>query len=136
MSGTKLADVGILILRITLGVIFLAHGLQKLLGAFSGPGIKGTASMLSGIGFTPPEIWAWVLASAETVGGLFLILGILPKTCAFVIAIIVIIAIVRIHGPKGFFITKGGFEYQLLMLSACIYIMITGGGKYSLLDKW
>jgi putative oxidoreductase len=136
VATAKLTDFGILILRVTLGTIFLAHGLQKLLGAFGGPGIKGTASMLGGIGFTPPEVWAWGLALGEAVGGLFLILGVLPKICAFVIAIIMIVAIVRIHGPKGFFMMKGGFEYQLLILSACIYIMITGSGKYSLLDKW
>ena len=91
--------------------------------------------MLSGMGFAPAEIWAWVLAIAESLGGVFLILGILPKLSALTIAVIMIVAIVKIHGPKGFFMMKGGFEYQLLILSACITIMITGSGKYSLFNK-
>jgi putative oxidoreductase len=135
VASTKLTDLAIFVLRVTVGVIFLAHGLQKLFGAFGGPGINGTASMLSGMGFSPAEIWAWALAIAETVGGLFLILGVLPKLCSLMIAIIMVVAIVKIHGPKGFFMMKGGFEYQLLIISACISLMITGGGKYSVFDK-
>jgi putative oxidoreductase len=130
-----LTDLAILILRVTVGVIFFAHGLQKLFGIFGGPGINGTASMLNGMGFAPAEIWAWALAVAETAGGFFLILGIMPKLCSFVIAAIMVIAIVKVHGPKGFFMMKGGFEYQLLIISACISLMISGGGKYSVFDK-
>ncbi|MGB2630903.1 MAG: DoxX family protein [Candidatus Omnitrophota bacterium] len=135
MGSARFDDVAIFILRVTVGAILLAHGLQKLLGAFGGPGIQGTATMLSGMGFAPAEIWAWVLALGESLGGLFLILGILPKLSALAIAIVMIVAIVRVHGPKGFFMMKGGFEYPLLILSVCITIMITGAGKYSLFNK-
>ncbi|MGB3112659.1 MAG: DoxX family protein [Candidatus Omnitrophota bacterium] len=135
MGSARFDDVAIFILRVTVGAILLAHGLQKLLGAFGGPGIQGTATMLSGMGFAPAEIWAWVLALGESLGGLFLILGILPKLSALAIAVVMIVAIVRVHGPKGFFMMKGGFEYPLLILSVCITIMITGAGKYSLFNK-
>ena len=135
MASTKLTDIGILIVRVTLGVIFVAHGLQRLVGAFDGPGINGTIAMLDSIGIAPPQIWAWVLAFSETFGGLFLILGIFPKLAALAIAIIMAIVIVKVHGPKGLFLTKGGFEYQLLILSVSLSLMFTGGGKYSLLNK-
>lgn len=136
MASTKLTDIGILIVRVTLGVIFVAHGLQKLIGAFGGPGIKGTTAMLDSIGIVPAQVWAWALALGEIAGGLFLILGIIPKLCALVIAVIMAVAIVKVHGPKGLFMMKGGFEYQLLIVSVCIQLMITGGGKYSLLNKF
>ena len=112
------------------------HGLQKLLGAFRGAGIDGTTHMMSGLGFTPPEVWAWILASAETVAGLFIILGIFPRLCATVIGIIMIVAITKVHGPKGFFMMQGGYEYQMMLLAVCVSLILTGGGRYSLFDKF
>ena len=135
MEKNQLQSIGLLFLRIPLGVIFVAHGLQKLIGAFGGPGISGMTGMMQSLGFTPPEVWAWVLAVTETVAGAFLIVGLLPRISAAAIAIIMIVAIVKIHGPKGFFMSQGGYEYQMLILGAAISLIFTGSGKISLLDK-
>jgi len=135
MNKEQLQNLGLLILRIPLGVIFLAHGLQKLAGVFGGAGIEGTTRMMQGLGFAPPEVWAWILASGETIGGFFLILGILPRLSSTVISVIIVVAIGKVHAAKGFFMSQGGYEYQMMLLGAALSIILTGSGKYSLLDK-
>ena len=135
MDRNALTDTAVFILRITIGIIFLVHGMKKLFGAFGGGGVDGTIQLVANMGFTPAGLWAWALILAEFLGGIFLILGILPRLSALSIAIIMIVAIVKIHGPRGFFAMQGGFEYQLLILASCISIMLTGGGRLSLFNK-
>ncbi len=135
MDTNSPVDSAILFIRVTLGVIFLAHGLQKTFGLFGGPGVEGVTGMLKGMGFAFPGIWAWILCLTELMGGLFLILGILPRISAALIAIVMVVAIAKVHGPKGL-LGQGGFEYPLLILMTCISLMITGGGKFSLFDKF
>ncbi len=136
MDTNNPIDSAIFFIRATLGVIFLAHGLQKTFGLFGGPGVEGVTGMLKSMGFAYPVMWAWILSLTELIGGLFLILGILPRISAALIAIIMVVAIVKVHGPKGLFSMQGGFEYQLLILMTCISLMITGAGKFSLFDKF
>jgi putative oxidoreductase len=136
METHKLTDIALFIIRVAVGAIFVAHGMQKLFGAFGGSGIDGFASMLTNLGFTAPVFWAWVAALAEGAGGLFLILGVLPRISAGLIAATMVVAIVAVHGPKGFFAMKGGFEYQFLILMVCSALMITGSGKLSLYNKF
>ncbi len=125
----------LLVLRVVLGIIFIAHGLQKLAGMFGGPGIAGAAKMFENFGFTYPFFWAWVVSIVETAGGAFLALGIIPRISAGLIGITMIVAIVKVHRPNGFFMMQNGFEYQLLILAACIAIIITGAGKFSVCNK-
>jgi putative oxidoreductase len=129
-------DYALLVLRFAAGIIFLAHGMQKLFGAFGGSGIKGFSDSLKGLGFSAPLFWAWVAALGEWLGGLFLLLGVIPRISAGVIAIIMIVAIIKVAGKKGFFMMDGGCEYQFFILMTCIALMLTGGGKFSLYDKW
>ncbi len=136
MNRTALTDVAILILRLVLGVIFVVHGMQKLFGAFEGAGIEGLTQMLSSLGFGVPLFWAWVLAISEFLAGIFLILGVLPRLSASLIAVIMAVAIATVHGPAGFFAMQGGFEYQLLTIAACVSLILTGAGKYSFFDKF
>jgi len=135
MDDDIMIDLALFIVRITLGAIFLAHGLQKWFGLFNGPGIEGTTGMLSGLGFIYPAVWAWILALTETIGGLFLVAGIMPRLLAALIAVVVAVAIAKVHWSKGFFMSKGGFEYQLLLLAVCLLIILTGGGKHSLYNR-
>ena len=116
-------------LRIALGFIFMAHGLQKGFGAFGGPGIKGFSGMLSGLGFSPVLFWTYVVILTELFGGLFLILGLFTRISAVFIFILIVVATIKVHLTKGFFVSRGGFEYNLLILCACIALMILGGGK-------
>ena len=135
MDRSSLIDASIFILRVAVGAIFLIHGMQKLFGVFGGGGIEGTTQMVSNMGFTPVVLWTWALLIAEFLGGLFLILGVLPRLSALSIAIVMLVAIIKIHGPKGFFAMQGGFEYQMLILASCISIILTGGGRFSLFNK-
>jgi putative oxidoreductase len=114
----------------------MAHGLQKTFGFFGGHGIEGMAKMLGQMNFNPPVFWAWVVGLSELLGGLFLVLGVIPRISAALIGIIMVVAIVKVHGPQGFFAMQGGFEYQLLILAVAVFLIITGSGKLSLFNKY
>lgn len=133
-KGSK-GSIAVLVLRMVLGIIFLSHGLQKVFGVFGGSGITPTVDMLDKAGFMYPFFWAWVFAVVETVSGLFLTLGIMPRLSSGLIALLVLFVIIKIHGPNGFFASKGGYEYDLLVLAVCVNFMASGGGKYSFFDK-
>lgn len=123
-----------LVIRITLGSIFIAHGSQKLFGAFDGAGIKGTTDFVDSLGFKPAALWAWLLALTEFAGGLGLIFGLLTRVAALGIIVIMTVAIVKIHLKQGFFL-PGGFEYGLALLAMALSLVLSGGGKLSL-DWW
>ena len=124
-----------LILRIGIGVIFMAHGLQKAFGMFSGPGIDGFSKMLSGLGFAPAVAWAALAAYIELLGGLCVLLGLGTRIAAALIFILMCVATIKVHLAKGFFLSNGGFEYSLLILCASAALMLVGGGKFSVLKK-
>lgn len=124
-------DIAVLALRVALGAIFLMHGMDKLFGV-AGGSIEGFAGMLGDMGFQMPLVWAYLVAGVEAGAGFLLILGIIPRISATAIAIIMIAAIVLVHGPKGFFAKHGGYENNLLMLTASFYFMMAGAGRFSL----
>jgi len=130
-----MADLAILILRISLAAVFVAHGLQAAFGLFGGPGISGFTNMLSGLGFKQAALWAYVGAYTELIGGLFLLLGIFTRISAFFILIFMIVAVLKVHWTKGFFIQAGGFEYNFVILCVCIALIILGGGKFGITKK-
>jgi len=136
MERDTLIDIAVLILRLAVGVIFVAHGMQKLFGAFGGGGIDGLAKLLENIGLAAPVFWAWVAAIAEGAGGLFLLLGVVPRISAGMILIVMTVAIVKVHGSNGFFLRDGGFEYPFLILMNCATLMLIGSGKFSLFNKY
>jgi putative oxidoreductase len=121
------------ILRLVLGVVFFAHGAQKLLGWFGGPGFSGTMGMFTGYLHIPAPL-AFLAIAAEFFGGLGLILGFLTRIAAFGIAVNMLVAIAMVHRSFGFFMNwtgtqKGeGFEYHLLVLAITGYLMIRGAG--------
>jgi len=125
-----------LILRLVLGVVFFAHGAQKLLGWFGGPGFSGTMGMFTGYLHIPAPL-AFLAIAAEFFGGLGLILGFLTRIAAFGIAVNMLVAIATVHHSYGFFMNwtgtqKGeGFEYHLLVLAITAYLIVRGAGAYS-----
>lgn len=129
-------DIALLVLRFCLGTIFMAHGMQKFFGAFGGPGINGFSQMLSGLGFSPAIFWAYLASCTELLGGLLVILGLFPRFAALGILILIVVATLKVHLSKGFFISGGGFEYNLLIIGACLAIIFAGSGKFSLWDKF
>lgn len=128
-------DLAILVLRICLGIVFIAHGAQVAFGMFSGPGINGFSQMLSGMGFKPSAFWAYLSAYTELIGGLCLILGIFTRLAAFSILVFMLVAVLKAHWSKGFFIQSGGFEYNFVIMCICLALMIAGPGKFSFFKK-
>ncbi len=118
-------------LRLSLGVIFVAHGAQKVLGSYGGPGLQQFISYPPPFGFMKPG-WLWMGAAAfsELIGGILLILGLLTRLGAFVIACIMLTAIVGVHWG-AFFASNKGFEYPLALFAMSLALLVSGGGMAS-----
>ena len=125
------------ILRFVLGVIFFAHGAQKMLGWFGGYGFTGTMGFFTGV-MHIPVLFAFLALTAEFFGGLGLILGFLTRIAALGIFFNMVVAIAMVHYRFGFFMNwtgaqKGeGFEYHLLVLAITAFLMIRGAGAVSI----
>ncbi|HZU15076.1 MAG TPA: DoxX family protein [Candidatus Dormibacteraeota bacterium] len=124
--------VGLLILRVVVGLTLAAHGAQKLFGWFSGPGLKGFAGTLGQLGLRPAPAWAVVAGLAEFLGGLALALGLLTPLAAYAIAGSMLVAIFTVHLAKGFWNHQGGLEFPLTILAAVVAVALAGPGAYSL----
>lgn len=120
----SVVDLSLLILRVVAGVIFVPHGAQKLFGAFGGPGIEKTVEMMGPM--------AYPVAVGEFFGGLGLIVGFLTRFSAASLIVIMIGAIAMVHGKNGFFLSNGGFEYNLALIGLLLPILLAGSGRYSI----
>ena len=125
-------NLGLLILRLVLGLTFMGHGSQKLFGWFGGGGLAGTTGMMKKMGLRAPEFWALLAGLSEFGGGLLLALGFLTPLGSLGIIAAMLVAISQVHWPKGFWNTKGGFEFPLINLTAALALALTGPGLYSL----
>ncbi|MFC1548780.1 DoxX family protein [Candidatus Omnitrophota bacterium] len=134
MKKENLLNLSMLILRVMVGVIFVAHGAQKLFGTFDGIGLDGTAKMVEGLGFSNASVIAIIWAGIEFIGGIFLILGILARWSALAIALTMLVRLWKVNLMYGFFIQNGGIEYGLLILGACMPLILMGGGSWSVWD--
>lgn len=123
-----------LILRAPIGLILMAHGSQKLFGWFGGYGLTGTGQWMDSIGLSPGFLMALLAGSAEFFGGLALLLGLLARPAAAVVAFTMLIAIFSVHISHGLFLSNGGYEYALSLLVVTIAIAFQGAGRLSL-DK-
>jgi putative oxidoreductase len=125
-------DVGLLVLRLVLGVIFIGHGAQKLFGSFGGPRISGFAKMLEQLGVKHAKPMAILAGLAEFVGGILVILGFLTPLAALVLIGVMIVAVLTVHLKNGFFNTNGGYEFNLALAGMALTLLIIGAGAYSL----
>jgi putative oxidoreductase len=123
---------GLLILRLVLGLTVAAHGAQKLFGWWGGTGMKGWTAAMTRMRIRPAMPWAWMSALAELVGGLMVAIGFLNPLGSFALAGSMLVAIALVHWPKGFWTTKGGYEFNLLIVAAAATVAIAGPGAYSL----
>jgi putative oxidoreductase len=121
-----------LAVRLGAGIIFSAHGAQKLFGWFGGYGLEGTAGWMDSIGLGPGIITALLAGSAEFFGGLLLIAGLLVRPAALVLAVTMLVAIVSVHLSNGLFMANNGFEFGLALLVLSIGLIIRGAGGLSL----
>jgi putative oxidoreductase len=125
-------SVGLLILRLVVGLILAAHGAQKLFGWFGGYGLAGTGQFLEQLGFRPGRLHAAQAGLAEVLGGLFLAAGLLTPVAAAAVVAVMLVAAVSVHLEKGFFAHTGGYEYTLLLGAAALALAFTGPGAISL----
>jgi putative oxidoreductase len=126
------ADLGLLLLRLTLGAVFLAHGAQKAFGSFGGPGFEGASGFIGSLGFRPARMWAALAVGGELLAGLLLVLGLFTPLAGVLVLATMAVAIAKVHGPKGFFVQDGGFEYNLVLIIAAVAVAAVGPGAFSL----
>ncbi|WP_055108752.1 DoxX family protein [Paenibacillus ihumii] len=125
-------DLGLLLIRLVIGILFIGHGAQKLFGMFGGYGPKGTGGWMESIGIKPGVLMAVLAGLMEFVGGLLFTLGLLTPLAAVLIGLAMIGAIVKVHFKNGLWSTANGYEYPLVLLVVVIGIALTGAGAYSL----
>ncbi|WP_122430914.1 DoxX family protein [Pseudomonas viridiflava] len=129
---TTRAGYGLTILRVIVGIAFIAHGSQKLFGAFGGYGLEGTAQYMESLGLTPGYLMALLSGGAEFFGGLGLLVGLLARPAAALLTVLLLVAIFTVHIGNGFFMANNGFEYALALLGGALAVLIEGAGKLSL----
>lgn len=117
--------------RLVLGVVFIGHGLQKVLGSFGGPGLAKFTSFPTPFPSVMRPAWLWMgmAALSELVGGILVLLGLFTRVGAFVISVIMIVAIAGVHWPA--FFAPAGLELPLAMLGMSLALLIMGGGQAS-----
>jgi putative oxidoreductase len=123
---------GILLLRVVLGSIMMAHGAQKLFGWFGGGGPRGTAGSFTQLRFRAPLMMALAAGVAEFGGGLLIATGLMTPLAALAIAVVMLNAIGTVHWRNGFWNTAGGYEFNLLVYAAAVAIAATGAARFSL----
>ncbi|MDN3220470.1 DoxX family protein [Pseudomonas nunensis] len=125
------AGYGLTVLRIVVGIIFAAHGSQKLFGMFGGYGIAGTAQYMESLGLAPGHVMAILAGGTEFFAGLALIIGLLVRPAALGLIFLSLVAIFTVHIGNGLFMANNGYEFALALLGGCIAVLIEGAGKLS-----
>lgn len=125
------AGYGLTVLRIVVGIVFAAHGSQKLFGAFGGYGLAGTAQYMESVGLTPGYLMAAMAGGIEFFAGLALIIGLLTRPAALGLALLSLVAIFTVHVSNGLFMANNGYEFALALLGGSIAVLIEGAGKLS-----
>jgi putative oxidoreductase len=120
-------ELGLTILRVVLGVIFVAHGLPKLTG-----GIEGTVELFGSIGIPAPLVAAWFIALLETLGGLTLLIGFLVTPVSLLLSVHMLTGIILVHAANGFYVIgglgEGGVEFNLLLIASLLALVFCGPG--------
>jgi putative oxidoreductase len=131
LLGTQ-AGWGTLALRIPAGIIFAAHGAQKLFGWFGGYGLEGTGQWMDSIGLAPGYWMALLAGAAEFFGGLALIAGLLVRPAAAALAMAMLVAIFSAHLGKGLFVAQDGYEFAMALAAIAVALVFSGAGRGSL----
>ncbi len=125
-------DLAFTIIRLALGLAIAAHGAQKLFGWFGGYGIAGTGGFFEGLGFRPGKLFAFAAGMGEFGGGLLTVLGLGGALGPAIIVMVMLVAILSVHVSKGFFITNGGWELNLMYILTAASVGYAGNGAYTL----
>jgi putative oxidoreductase len=127
----------LLVVRLALGVVFFAHGAQKVLGWFGGRGLKATVTGFKGMGI--PSAAAVIAAFIEFLGGIAMVLGLLARPAAVGLIVVMLVAIAKVHAKNGFFINfagtpgKGhGLEFNFVLIAIALAVLVGGAGALSI----
>lgn len=126
------SDLALSLIRIAVGVIVAGHGAQKVFGSFGGPGLAKWQGAVAAMGFAQPRVLATLVAFTELFGGLALALGLYTPMVAAMLCLDMLVAIVKVHAPKGFFVQGGGYEYPLALAIVYAVVGLNGATRYSL----
>jgi putative oxidoreductase len=121
-------DLAVFALRVLVGGLFVAHGAQKLFGAFGGHGLEGTAGFFENLGLEPAKAQAAAAGASELGGGALLAIGVATPVAAAVLIAVMTAAIATVHAPKGPWATEGGWEYNAVLIAAVLTVAAAGGG--------
>ena len=125
------SDLGLLVLRLVVGLTMSAHGAQKAFGWWKGSGWAGWQADMVRMGFRPPGLWGAVAIAAELVGGLLLAVGFLTPLAAMALLGQSIVIIIKAHWSRGFWGRDGGYEFPLSLAAGVVAIVGTGAGALS-----
>jgi len=125
-------SLGLLVIRVAIGLLFVGHGAQKLFGSFGGHGPEGTGAFFESQGMRPGRLMAVAAGASELVGGALFAAGLLTPVGAALISATMITAMLTVHAGKGLWMTEGGVEYNLVLVAAVFGVTAIGAGKWSL----
>jgi putative oxidoreductase len=125
-------DLALALVRVVVGLVIAAHGAQKVLGVWGGPGLAGWTQGMSRMGMRPAAFWAWVSAFAELAGGVAFAFGFLLPVVAAALTVQMGVAIARAHWGKGFWNSKGGIEFPFTLGAIAVINGLADPGAYSL----
>ena len=123
---------GLLVARLVLGLYMAAHGAQKLLGWFGGPGVTVTSGFFEQLGFRPARMFVITASLAEIAAGLLVALGFLGPVGPALMLSVLIVAAVSVHWPNGLFVTSNGIEHAVIFAAGAFALALTGPGLFSL----
>ena len=123
---------GLLVLRVVAGGLFVGHGAQKLFGFFGGHGLSRTGGFFESLGLRPGRTLAVGAGLAELAGGALLALGLVTPLAAALLIAVMVTAVATVHWQNGVWATEGGFEYNLVLGAIAFALTSTGAGKWSL----
>ncbi|MGO8950428.1 MAG: DoxX family protein [Ktedonobacterales bacterium] len=125
-------DVGLLVLRLVVGVTIGVHGTQKLFGWWGGPGLAKVRQGFAAQRYRPADLWVGLAILGEVGGAVSLIFGFLTPLGAAGVFGAMFMATFKSHWKNGFLLTKGGYEYSLLLMVVSLALGVMGPGRYSL----
>lgn len=131
-AGSDVIDFGLFVIRIVVGMVFAAHGAQKLFGWWGGPGMDRWTGVIERMGVRPTRLWASLSAGNELGSGLLLAIGLLVPLAAAALVAQSAVIIVRVHWSKGFFSTQGGYEFPLVLGTVSLALAFAGPGAWSI----
>ncbi|MBW8799393.1 MAG: DoxX family protein [Streptomyces sp.] len=132
LTGLSAAECGLLLIRLTFGLLLAGHGAQKLFGLFGGPGLAATGRGFDALGYHPGKVFAVIGGLSELCGGLGLAAGLLTALAAAAVVGVMINAMVTVSGAHGLWIQNGGVEYSVSICVVALALTAIGPGRLSL----